>query len=191
MSINQSQRARRNAQIEGKKPAIAALYHQAKSDEEIASTLGLDILWVRLARDGMFLPPLRSASGALFTPEIDAKVMKLRNVNGLPFRQIATALSFSPADIEVRYRILQRLQETKESASRQCTLPCMICRKPFVTPDRRRIRFCEPCRKGEVPARVSSPYDPDCVSGCGTAAPALPVGGGFTASLPATEVSSR
>jgi hypothetical protein len=188
VSLSNVQRADRNIQVESKKPAIVALYQQAKTDEEIASQLDLDVTAVRVARDGMFLPPHHSASGRLFNPEVDAQLLDLRDRKGHAFRQIGTSLGYTSTDVQVRYRILKRLQERKAAASRQCTIPCMLCHRPFVSADRRRIRFCEPCRLDEVPALTTSSYDPECASGCGTFMPAQPVSGFSLATRIETEV---
>lgn len=159
MSLSNQARTRRDVELRTKDSQIAALYGELKSDEEIANVLHIDAALVRSSRDSMGLPPLRSASGRLFVPEDDFRMLQLRDGQGKPFREIAQILGHLEMDIEVRYRILCRLERKAESP-KPATIPCMICHKPFVSADRKRIRFCLACRKNEVSHR-DSPFCPD------------------------------
>lgn len=166
MSLSNQARTNRNVELRSKESAVVALYQMQKSDDEIAEALDIAVPLVRATRDGMGLPPLRSASGRLFTPEADAQIIQMRDKGGWSFRTIGNALGYMAMDTEVRYRILKRLERRAPVTAQSATLPCMICHKPFVSEDRRKIRFCLPCRTDIVPVNDGSPYDPDCTSGC-------------------------
>lgn len=166
MSLSNQARTDRNVGLRLKENEIAALYQMQKSDDEIAEALQLAVPLVRATRDSMGLPPLRSASGRLFTPEADARIIQMRDKSGWSFRSIGASLGYTPMDAEVRYRILKRLEDRAAAATHRATIPCMICRHPFTSEDRRKIRFCLPCRTDVVPVNDASPYDPDCTSGC-------------------------
>jgi hypothetical protein len=92
MSLSNQAQTDRIIEFRFKENEIAALYRQLKSDEEIAETLHLAVRTVRSTREGMGLPPLRSASGRLFTPDVDTKVVTLREENGWSFRAIGESL---------------------------------------------------------------------------------------------------
>lgn len=62
-------------------------------------------------------------------------------------------------DIEVRWRILTRLENRAPTRAKAATIPCKVCRQPFNSADRTRIRFCLPCRTNVVPGLDGSPYD--------------------------------
>jgi hypothetical protein len=64
-------------------------------------------------------------------------------------------------DIEVRYRILKRLEGKRSDDPYEAVIPCKLCSKPFLSGDRRKIRFCQPCRSDVLPNLDCSPYDPD------------------------------
>jgi hypothetical protein len=165
MSLSNQARTTRNIELHFKENEIAALYRLQKSDEEIAETLHLAVGLVRSTRDGMGLPPLRSCSGRLFTPDVDTDVVHLREDKGLSFRAIGEALGYMAGDIEVRYKILKRLEWKSEGLPYKDVIPCKLCGRPFVSEDRRRIRFCLPCKTDEVPKLDCSPYDPDHAGG--------------------------
>ncbi len=164
MSLSNQTRTKRNVELHTREPEIAALYKEQKTDEEIGRILHMDTSLVRIARDGMGLPPLRSASGRLFTPEDDFQIFQLRDGKGKSFREIAQIMGHLEADICVRYRILLRLEHKAESRKPE-TIPCMVCRQPFVSADRTRVRFCLKCRADEVPLRCATPFDPDSAGG--------------------------
>jgi hypothetical protein len=174
MSLSNQARTNRNVELRTKENQIVTLYRQQKSDEEIATELHMAVPLVRATRDGMGLPPLRSSSGRLFTPEVDAKLLDMRERQGKSFRTIGEILGYMAMDTEVRYRILKRLQERAPVSNYAATIPCKICRKPFVSEDRRKVRFCLPCRTDVVPALDCSPYDPDGAAGCYTTCVSLP-----------------
>jgi hypothetical protein len=161
MSLSNQARPDRTIELRLKENEIAALYRQLKSDEEIAQTLHIEVRSVRATREGMGLPPLRSASGRLFTQDVDTKVVTLRDENGWSFRAIGESLGYLAMDIQVRYRILKRLEGKHGGNPYKAVIPCMLCRKAFVSADRRKIRFCQPCRSDELPRLECSPYDPD------------------------------
>jgi hypothetical protein len=161
MSLSTQARSERNVELRFKENEIAALYRQLKSDEEIADALHLAVGHVRATRDGMGLPPLRSASGRLFTPYVDTKVVTLREEKGMSFRVIAESLGYLAMDVEVRYRILKRLEGKRGGNPYKAVIPCKLCHKPFLSVDRRNVRFCQPCRSDVLPKLECSPYDPD------------------------------
>lgn len=165
MSISNQDRTVRAVELAAKENEIAALYRMCKSDEEIASELDIAASLVKTTRDGMGLPPLRSSSGRLWTPDADRTLMRMRNVQGKFFSTIAALLGYSAIDTEVRYRILTRLETRAATLSYKATIPCLLCRQDFVSADRRKIRFCQPCRTDAVPQADSSPFDPMCASG--------------------------
>jgi hypothetical protein len=169
MSLNNQARTSRNVEICFKENEIAALYQRLKSDEEIAKALHVGVGIVRAARDGMGLPPLRSSTGRLFTPDVDTEVVTLREENGWSFRAIGESLGYLAMDIEVRYRILKRMEAKPAVSPYKAVIPCKLCNKPFVSDDRRKIRFCTPCRSDELPKLECSPYDPDYSGGAYTA----------------------
>ena len=161
MSLSIQSRSARKVELRYKENEITALYQQFKSDEEIAEALHLAVGHVRAARNGMGLPPHRSASGRLFTPDVDTKVVTLRDDKGMSFRAIGDSLGYPPMDVEVRYRILKRLEGKRGGDPYKDVIPCMLCRKDFLSADRRKIRFCQPCRSDVLPTLECSPYDPD------------------------------
>jgi hypothetical protein len=165
MSLSHQARTTRNIDLHFKENEIAALYKQQKSDEEIAQELHIAAGLVRATRDGMGLPPLRSCSGRLFTPDVDTDVVRLREDKGMSFRSIGEALGYMAGDIEVRYKILKRLEWKSEGTPYKDVIACKLCGKPFVSEDRRRIRFCQPCKTNELPKLDCSPYDPDYAGG--------------------------
>jgi hypothetical protein len=169
MSITNQARTDRNVELHTKEKDIAALYRQLKSDEEIAGHLHIAVGLVRATRDSMGLPPLRSSSGRLFTPEIDTKLVQMREAHGWSFRNIGEKLGYLSMDIEVRYRILKRLAGRSTPNPYKDVIPCMLCRGPFLSEDRRRVRFCLPCRSDELPKLDCTPYDPDYAGGSYTA----------------------
>jgi hypothetical protein len=160
MSMNSQSRTDRNVELRFKENEITTLYRQLKSDEEIAEALDIGVGVVRTTREGMGLPPLRSASGRLFTPDVDTKVVQLRDEKGWSFRAIGESLGYLAMDTEVRYRILKRLEAKPAGSPYKAVIPCKLCTKPFVSDDRRKIRFCLPCRSDELPKLECSPYDP-------------------------------
>jgi hypothetical protein len=163
MMLSNQARTNRNVELHTKKNEIAFLYQQLKSDDEIAEQLHLAVPLVRATRDGMGLPPLRSKSGRLFTPDIDTRLVELRENSGLSYAKIGRMLGDYPAmDIQVRYNILKRLEEkVAKTSAYVATIPCILCRKPFVSEDRRKVRFCLPCRSDVVPKIDCCSYDPD------------------------------
>jgi hypothetical protein len=161
MSLSTQARSERNVELRFRENEIAALYRQIKSDEEIAEALQLAVGHVRATRDGMGLPPLRSASGRLFTPDVDIKVVTLREEKGMSFRAIGESLGYLAMDVEVRYRILKRLEGKRGGNPYGAVIPCKLCNKPFLSVDRRNVRFCQPCRSDVLPRLECSPYDPD------------------------------
>jgi hypothetical protein len=161
MSLSTQVRSEWNVELRFRENEIAALYRQLKSDEEIADTLHLAVGHVRSTRDGMCLPPLRSASGRLFSPDVDTKVVTLRDDNGMSFRAIGESLGYLAMDVEVRYRILKRLEGKRGGNPYEAVTPCKLCNKPFLSVDRRNVRFCQPCRSDVLPRLECSPYDPD------------------------------
>jgi hypothetical protein len=169
MSLSTQARSERNIELRFKENEIAALYQQLKSDEEIAEALHLAVGHVRATRDGMGLPPLRSASGRLFTPDVDTQVVTLREEKGMSFRAIGESLGHLAMDIEVRYRILKRLEGKRSGNPYKEVIPCKLCSQPFLSADRRRVRFCQPCRSDVLPKLECSPYDPDYLGGGHTA----------------------
>lgn len=175
MSLSNQARTNRNVELRSKENQIAALYRELKSDEEIASHLHLAVPLVRAARTGMNLPPLRSSSGRLFTPETDVHLLDMRDRQGKAFRTIGQILGYLAMDIEVRYRILKRMEEKAQASTYAATIPCKLCNKPFNSDDRRKIRFCLPCRTDVIPGLDSSPFDPDHAGGCYRAGVALPI----------------
>src|SRR4051812_38145436 len=130
MSLSNQARTTRNVDLHFKENEIANLYRLQKSDEEIAETLHLVVGLVRATRDGMGLPPLRSASGRLFTPDVDTNVVRLREGKGMSFRAIGEALGYTVGDIEVRYRILKRLEWKSQGSPYKDVIPCKLCGKP-------------------------------------------------------------
>lgn len=175
MSLSNQGRTVRAVELATKENEIAALYRMCKSDEEIAAELDIAAALVKTTRDGMGLPPLRSSSGRLWTPDADRTLLRMRDVQGKFFSTIAALLGYSNIDVEVRYRILKRLEMRAATMSHKATIPCLLCRQPFVSEDRRKIRFCQPCRSDEVSKADSSPFDPMCASGTySVRAPAAP-----------------
>lgn len=160
MPDNMYARYHRNAELRSRESEIIALYRLFKTDEEIAQQLHLDVTSVRVARASMTLPMLRTKSGRLFTPEMDAQLMAMRDDDGQGFRAIGKALGgITAAEVEVRHRLLTRVQDKKEATKHAATIPCIKCRRPFWSDDKRRVRFCKLCRNGIEVREGTGPFD--------------------------------
>jgi hypothetical protein len=169
MPITNQARTARNIAMWAKENEILALYQQQKSDEDIAAALHLEVCLIRATRDSMGLPPWRSGSGRLFTPEVDTRLVEMRDERGWSFRTIGETLGYITDDIASRYRILKRLEGKPRPTPYKAVIACKLCRKPFLSEDRRKFRFCLPCKADELPKLDSSPFDPEFAGGSYTA----------------------
>jgi hypothetical protein len=165
MSISIAERSVRNVELHALESRIVTLYEQQKSDQEIAHELNIEAAQVKATRNSRALPPWRSASGRLFTPEVDMRLLELRESRGLSFQIIAETLGYPTIDLRVRYQILQRLEERPKPSPYRATIPCKLCGDTFVSEDRRKFRFCHPCKADVVPKLDSSPFEPHVAGG--------------------------
>jgi hypothetical protein len=131
-----------------KETQIRELYQQDFTDEQIAERLSVDRSRVTQLRNQMGLPPRWGRkNGCTFTIQNDADLRSLKENTSSSWELIAFLLNKPQEVVYARYQLLLTMMLRTADGKRCEQVRCMICKDPFMTPNRRQIHMCDVCRK--------------------------------------------
>lgn len=152
------QRSRQKVENFKKEEIFTTLCQNQYFDNEIAELLGLKVRVVEQTRSRIGIAPKwGSQGGHEFTPEEDEQILHRREKQHFTIGSIARDLGIAPSMVMSRYELLVRLRDQRERAAKREEIPCIKCRTPFITTDRKRDRYCGGCRKWVE--RLGTSYD--------------------------------